>query len=259
MLRSPLSYVVLALALAGLAIISTRTPAHPGTPTPDMSAAASAWLASLDADLRKQGTRPFEDPERKNWHFVPKQREGVSLKEMNAAQRKAAHALLRSAVSDTGYLKASAVFGLETVLREMAEKRGRRADHRDSELYWFIVFGDPRGKTPWGWRVEGHHLSLNFSSVGNHVLGFAPVFFGANPATVPEGPRTGFRLLGNEEDTARALWSSLTDSQKKQALLSEKAPADIYLTPGRAAKFEKTGGILATCERRSKSAAVRRP
>ena len=122
-------------------------------------------LESLSDPLREQGNRALDDKERTNWHFVPRQRKGVSLKEMDANQRRAAHALLRSALSSQGYLKAKAIMELEAVLFALESRPDRPARHRDPELYWFMVFGEPSTEKPWAWRVEGHHLSLNFTVV----------------------------------------------------------------------------------------------
>lgn len=244
MLRSPLSIVILAGLTAAVGVF--RAPARDAQPASNMATAAQAWLQTLGDDLRKKGRRPFDDAERRNWHFVPKARKGVALKEMDAAQRLAAHALLRSALSEQGYLKATAVMSLEKVLRAMAERRGGKAEHRDEELYWFLVYGDPGSKAPWAWRVEGHHLSLNFTCVAGEILAWSPSFLGTNPATVPEGTRSGLRVLGPEEDLGVQLFTALTAEQKRQALISEHPPRDIILGPGRKASFDTPQGVLSS-------------
>jgi len=244
MLRSPLSIVILAGLTAAVGVF--RAPARDAPPASNMATAAQAWLQTLGDDLRKKGQRPFDDAERRNWHFVPKTRKGVALKEMDAAQRLAAHSLLRSALSEQGYLKATAVMSLEKVLREMAERRGAKAKHRDEELYWFLVYGDPSSKAPWGWRVEGHHLSLNFTCVAGEILAWAPSFLGTNPATVPEGTRGGLRVLGPEEDLGVQLFTALTAEQKRQALISKNPPRDVILGPGREASFDTPHGVLSS-------------
>ena len=70
--------------------------------------------------------------------------------------------------------------------------------------YVFWDFGDPAGKEPWGWRVDGHYLSLNFAQARGEIAVTA-TFYDANPATVEHGPRAGLRVLGNEEDLGRRL------------------------------------------------------
>ena len=112
---------------------------------------------------------------------------------------------------------------------------------RDPELYWFTIFGEPSDSAPWGWRFEGHHVSLNFLSTRGEVAVSTPAFLGANPARVPNGPRAGWRLLPAEEDLARRLLASLTPGERARALLSERAPADILMGPGRRSTPEPAG------------------
>lgn len=200
-----------------------------------MASAARTWLASLGPDLAKKATFPFDGAERYNWNFLPGEYPGVMLAQMSPAQRSAAHELLRSALSSQGYLKTTSIFALENVLREISEKAGRPAPHRDPLLYSFAVFGEPDMNKPWGWRMQGHHVSLQFTSVDGDVVCHTPMFYGAHPATVPEGPFAGLRVLGFEEDLGRALVKSLSDVQRKQATLEGKIPDDIVLGPGRAA------------------------
>ena len=210
--------------------------APPAGPAPDvtpagstMTAAARAFLAALRPDLRAQAVLPFDDPDRANWRYVPGRRRGVNLKEMNVSERAAAHALLKAGSSARGYEKAAGVIELEGILREL-ESFGWS---RDPELYWFTIFGAPSDGGRWGWRFEGHHVSLNFTSTHGEIVVSTPAFLGANPARVPSGPRAGWRLLPAEEDLARRLLSSLTPGQRARAVLSESAPADIVMGPGR--------------------------
>jgi hypothetical protein len=119
---------------------------------------------------------------------------------------------------------------LEAILRdsEAAARGGKPGGNiRDPELYFFTVFGTPGTKGTWGWRVEGHHVSLHFTvSDGAAVVG-APSFWGTNPAEVREGPKKGLRVLDREQDAGRALVMALDDAQKKTALIAEVAPTDI--------------------------------
>jgi hypothetical protein len=98
---------------------------------------------------------------------------------------------------------------------------------RDPERYFFSVFGTPSTSGTWGWRVEGHHVSLHFLLVNGTMVASSPTFFGSNPAEVRQGPKKGLRILAAEEDSARALYVALTPAQQKQALLNVEAPGDI--------------------------------
>ena len=188
-----------------------------------MVEATNAFIASLAPDQRSKALFEFDDAERLNWHFVPKPRRGLPLKEMSAEQRKLAHDILKVALSQRGYLTASAIIDLELVLREM----GENPRVRDPELYFFSIFGTPSRAVPWGFRVEGHHLSLNFTLVRDTLIATAPAFFGANPAEVRRGPRQGLRALANEEDIARELVLSLDQRQRAVTVISSTAPQDI--------------------------------
>ena len=230
MFTNPIRVVCLATAVASVFVLSSGpSDASLGA----MGKAASAWLESLSPELRTKARRSFSDKARLDWHFIPRERQGVSLKEMNAAQRRAAHSLLRTALSTQGYLKARAVMELEAVLFDLESRPDRPASDRDAERYWFMVFGEPSGNDLWGWRVEGHHLLVNLVVKGDRLVSFTPMFFGSNPAEVRSGRHAGLRVLAEEEDAARALLNLLGADLRKVAMISDAAPRDIILAPGR--------------------------
>jgi hypothetical protein len=150
---------------------------------------------------------------------------------MTEPQRKLAHELLKSGLSQRGYTTTTAIMNeLEAILRdtEAASRGGKPGGNiRDPELYFFTVFGTPAGKGTWGWRVEGHHVSLHFTVADGAAVVGAPSFWGTNPAEVREGPKKGLRVLDREQDAGRAMMMALDDGQKKTALIAEVAPTDI--------------------------------
>jgi len=195
-----------------------------------MSGAAAKWVASLSADQRDKAMFPFDSDERFRWHYVPNEtfpRKGLTIKEMSEPQRALAHDLLKTGLSAKGYMTATSIMELENVLRAI-EGGVRMA--RDHEAYLFSVFGTPGDKQAWGWRFEGHHLSVRFDVVGGRTTASSPTFFGANPAEVREGPQKGTRVLGAEEDAGRAMLESLDASQRTTAILPIEAPGDILTT-----------------------------
>jgi len=224
----------LLLVLEG-ATLRGQAPASPGAGS---ARAARDFLAVLRPSLRAQCVLPFDGDERTTWGYLPGRRRGVALKQMNEAERRAAHAMLREALSARGYQKTTGVLELEAILRE-TETFG--ALSRDPELYSLTVFGEPSNEKPWGWRFEGHHLSLNFSSASGRIVAATPAFFGANPARVESGPRAGWRVLPAEEDLARRLLASLDDGQRRMAVIATSAPSDIILGPGRRSVPEPAG------------------
>jgi hypothetical protein len=226
-----------AAALAGAAALRGQSDAEPVASSPEyvfaeMLQAADTFLASLRPEQRSKALFEFEDAERLNWHFVPRARRGLPLKEMSAAQQELARGILRASLSRRGYLSASTIIELEIVLREMGENPAVR----DAELYYFSIFGTPSHATPWGFRAEGHHLSLNFTLVRDTLIATAPAFFGANPAEVRRGSRQGLRALADEEDIGRELVLSLDERQRADALIAARTPRDIVT--GNAARVE---------------------
>lgn len=190
-----------------------------------MAASANAFLSTLSSDQRTKAHFPFEDEQRKDFFFVPRARFGVPLKDLDTRQRQLAMDFLRTGLGLAGYEKATTIISLEPVLFEL--EGAKRIHPRDPELYYLTIFGTPTAKGPWGWRFEGHHLSVNVTVVGGELIATAPLFMGSNPAEVREGPRRGLRALASEEDEARMLVQSLDASQRAVAIYQEKAPSDI--------------------------------
>ena len=201
-----------------------------------MAAAAGSFLGSLTTEQRQQASFSVESSERTHWHFIPTEvfpRNGLTVKSMSAPQRQLARKLLESGLSQRGYLTATAIMDLETVLaaleaeRRTADARRGNTMARESDRYYFSVFGTPSASGTWGWRVEGHHVSLNFLVVNGAMVANSPAFLGTNPAEVREGPKKGLRILGPEEDAGRAVMQALRPDQRKQALINVEAPGDI--------------------------------
>ncbi len=229
-----------------------------------MLAAAVGFLDALGPALRDRALFPFDSEERFNWHYVPTKRDGlpealrklyhgrrgVSLKEMSGPQRTAAHALLRSALSTQGYLKATGIMIMEEVLRETEVALGQDPNvaslARDPELYFFTVFGKPSKDAAWGWRVEGHHLSLHFSSVTAELVATTPMFMGSNPAVVLHGTHAGLSLLAAEAGIARELLNSFDTPQSAQAIIAATAPDEIITGNSRKASLEMMAGLSAS-------------
>src|SRR5258706_714061 len=228
-LHSPrlVAAMVLIAVFIGVAAASERSAGS-------MATAAGQFLASLTPEQRQQAAFPFDSPERVKWHFIPTDmfpRNGLTIKAMTEPQRKLAHDLLKTGLSARGYLTATAIMDLETVLGalEVAERAAAPGGRgqvmvRDTERYFFSVFGTPSPKGAWGWRVEGHHVSLHFTVVNGALIAGATSFFGVNTADVRAGPKTGLRILGDYEDTARTLVMSLDAPRPAKAIINTVAP-----------------------------------
>jgi hypothetical protein len=225
---------------AAILIVPTLalTDSAAGPSAASMVAAATKFLESLTPEQRQQAIFAFNGDERTHWNFIPTElfpRNGLTVKQMNESQRMLAHQLLKTGLSQRGYMTATEIMELENVLAVLeATQRAAtpqllrgRALVRDPERYFFSIFGTPSTLNAWGWRVEGHHVSLHFTVVKGSLVAGAPTFFGANPAEVRDGPKKGTRILGSEEDAARALIESLDGSQREKAVITAIAPNDI--------------------------------
>lgn len=225
---------------------------HPGHAASVMANCASRFLAALDDNQRAKASFPFSTDERMNWHFIPNnmhlsfdslgERKGLPWREMSPDQKHLASALLAAGLSQTGYIKAVTIMSLDEVLRAMGNDPG----HRDPEKYYFSIFGTPSGKDAWGYRVEGHHLSQNYTIVRGQVVD-GPSFFGSNPAEVRKGPRKGLRTLPREDDLALELIQSLDEQQQKVAIVDTTAYNEILTAVSRKAALQgQPSGLSAT-------------
>ncbi|MDY3558504.1 DUF3500 domain-containing protein [Gemmata sp. JC673] len=216
--RIPVLILTLA-AVAGVALVGTSAPEATGG---KMTASAHAFLASLTPEFKTKARFDFNDKHRTAWFFTPQQdkekkftRKGARLEEMTADQKKAALALLRSGLSAKGYEQATTIMDLENLLLELEGPKG--AMTRNTNWYFVSIFGEPSSTGKWGWRFEGHHLSVNYTIDKGEVVAGAPILFASNPAEVKDGTKKGLRPLPEIEDHARALITSLKDDQNKLA------------------------------------------
>jgi uncharacterized protein DUF3500 len=201
----------------------------------ELTAAVLTWLDGLDDSQRALATLPFENPERYVWAYTPGPRQGLAIGDMRPDQRSASSAIVASAMSARTAGEIAAIIALETILGQIERAGGRSGWlRRDPELYWFAVFGDPDSRSPWSWRVGGHHVAIHVTVADDRVIGTTPSFLGANPAVIPSGPRAGERTLPGEQELARALLSDLTSTERGRAVIDSVAPADILTGTGRA-------------------------
>jgi Protein of unknown function (DUF3500) len=209
-----------------------------------MTECANRFLASLEPNQRGRATFAFEADERTNWHYIPAntkiaadqlgERKGLPLFDMSPYQKHLASALLAAGLSQTGLIKALTIMSLEEVLQVM---EGDNGSHRNPEKYYVSVFGTPSDTQAWGYRVEGHHLSQNFTVVNGTAVN-GPSFFGANPAEVRQGPRKGLRALAREDDLGSEVIRALDEQQQKVAIVSAAAYDEILTGASRKAALQ---------------------
>ncbi|MGF1512984.1 MAG: DUF3500 domain-containing protein [Elainellaceae cyanobacterium] len=211
--------------------------ATPSAELSEMTERVTSFLQSLGPEQQRQAVFPYDSAERLNWHYTPRSRQGISFKDMTREQRQAAEGMLQFTLSETGYQKVQDILTLETVLRQ----QGGSPAIRDPELYFWTVFGNP-GAIPWGWRLEGHHLSLNIAAMSEDTLVVTPAFWGANPAEVQGPPHQGLRALAQEQDLAFDLMRSLTAAQQERVILANQSFGNILAGP-RPSRLEDAAGL----------------
>ncbi len=231
-------------AVAGTAMLGVSSAASRAAATEGAAAMIRpllSWMDSLSAAQRRQAVLTFEAKERTDWHYVPRNRPGLALRDMDQAQRRLVWALLEALLSDAGAAKARGVLQIEAVLAELTGNWR----FRDPENYALVVFGDlTQLDQPVGWRFEGHHLSLTV--VGHAELGVAvtPAFFGANPAVAPAGHRhAGLRILAREQELGFGPLNSLDQAQRNRAVLGPRSLGDIVSGPGRERSLRQAVGV----------------
>ena len=238
----PGAILLVAIVVAPTSISSAPPPAAVDA----MKDAAMAFLDTLNPEQKSKATFAFEDDSRFEFRFTPRARKGLPIKEMTEAQRAKAHALLKTGLSMRGYTEATTIMDLENVLRAIEPPRtGPNPIVRDPELYFVSIFGTP-GKSPWGWKWEGHHVATNFTIVDKTPVVFAPNFFGSNPAVVKDGLKKGFRALRQEEDVARELMAAFSAEQRTKVIYETTAPREMLTAESREAKPLPTAGIAAS-------------
>jgi hypothetical protein len=222
--------VLLMVAVGGLASVAMIAREEAAVAT-KMADAADALVNSLDEKQKKTATFGFDDPHRTAWFFTPQQdkekkatRKGLRFEDLSADQKKLALELLRTGTSKSGFTQATTIMGLEEILKEL-EKNSAMV--RNPGWYFVSIFGTPSKTGKWGWRIEGHHLSVNFTIDRGQVASVTPFFFGANPAEVKAGSKKGLRALPETEDPTRELIKSLSADQKQAAYLGMKPIPEI--------------------------------
>ena len=184
---------------------------------------ATAFLENLDRDQRAMAIFDFDnEAERRDWDFIPKSgRNGLPLRLMNSHQQTLAHMLLAQSVSLPTYAKVVQIMANEHVLRELNGPRMGPAavEFRNPGNYYFSFFGMPNMEKTWGWRVVGHHVSLNFTLIGGIYLNATPCLLGNEPAEFGS-----MKPLKEDEDLGFDLLYSLADSQRSRAVIHDVAP-----------------------------------
>jgi len=211
---------------------------------------------SLSRTQKQSALLAFTDTSRLKWNNLPvglRARAGTSIGNMTNDQRKLVHRILSASLSSQGYLKATGIMHLDELINRFYDSLHVRKEINDTTYgfvqkllwsprnYFFAFFGSPADKQ-WGYKLEGHHLSLNFTFVGDQ-LSVTPLFVGTDPAEYLRSEYAGWRVLGQEEDLGLKLIATLTEQQKKKAIHSTEVPADIITSAESGKRLVDNWGI----------------
>lgn len=201
-----------------------------GVNAQDLHHLAQDFLASLSTELREKTVFELSSEERKSFFYTPVYRKGTTFNDYNKEQTAAALALLKASISENAFEKTKEIMDLEKILivLENNPKMPDGSAKRDPLNYHFWIFGNPEKDHYWGWRFEGHHISLNFVASEGSLVSSTPFFLGTNPGRVLEGEQKGHEVLKLETDYGYAMVNSLTPQQLEVARFSETAPVDMF-------------------------------
>ncbi len=225
----------------------------------DVQRYSDSLYRSLDKLQKRNGLLNFGDTARIQWNNLPvglRARAGLSIGNMNNEQRSLVHRILAVSLSSQGYLKATAVMHLDNLINSYYDSLYQQKAFDDTtyafikSLQWshknfyFAFFGKP-GDKQWGYKLEGHHLSINFTCSGTGIS-VTPFFIGSDPAEYRVSEYAGWRLLGQEEDLGIRFINSLAPATRQKATMAGEAPSDIITAAESGIRLVDYWGIKAT-------------
>lgn len=223
----------------------------------EIKQSAISLFNSLDNLQKRSAQLGFKDTARMKWNNLPvgmRARAGLSIGNMTDEQRRLVHRVLSVSFSSQGYLKATSIMHLDDLLNRFYDSLYYKKEINDTTYafvrsllwshknYYFAFFGKPTDPV-WGYKLEGHHLSINFTFV-NDKLSVTPFFIGTDPAEYMNSEYAGWRVLGQEEDLGLKLINLLSPPLQKKATMSIAVPKDIITAAESGKRLVDNWGIL---------------
>lgn len=190
--------------------------------------AAHNLYVSLSDKQKAKGAFPMGDPEWMNVRLAPFGAKGLKFKDMTPGQIALVHTIANAGFSASGYHKIGSIIALEEYNDELQGRADRDDNAHGIHNYSIAIFGEPSATGSWSFRLHGHHLYLSLGVADGKLVSTSPTFFGGQPHEVTEGPRKGWHVLRDEENVGRQLYQSLSDAQKKAAVISGSFPKDVF-------------------------------
>ncbi len=218
-----------------------------------MGSLAQNLISSFDTKTVKEAVFPFNAPERLNWRYLPPgrlglnmflpKRVGVRVVNLTSSQKETFRNLLSTGLNFSGMDAVDAALELEK--RKDVKFRGLLEFllfKYGPENYYLSFYGNPTDAI-WGWKFEGHHVSLNFTVTPNKIV-LAPAFIGTTISTVSVHGKD-VKVLEKVKASALELNNSLSKDQLLEAKKSmKKVPRFTDFTPGLFKKNVKIKGPL---------------
>lgn len=186
---------------------------------------AEDYLAALSPGERAEGRFPMDDVSWRHWsngarYFL---RHGLCLEDLDETKRSRVLAIIRDSLSAYGYQQIVDLMHLNLTIGEL-----RGEEHLLNEwLYWFSIYGEPETGGPWGWQLDGHHVNVNCVCVGDQMV-LTPTFLGAEPVIAESGKYAGTAAFRREEAVGRRLFTSLSECERKRAVIADELPKDLF-------------------------------
>ncbi len=219
-------------------IVGTHQPTSRQHTPEAMAEAARAFLASLDDGQRQRAALALKHAERREWTNLPARpgAGGIRLGDLNAKQVEAFCDLMGTLFSEQGYAKmCNIMLADDQLLPGGKPRRGF-----GTEDFSVVIFGEPASDGPWAFQLDGHHLGVNLAIEGGNLT-MSPSFIGTQPEAYHLADEQ-IRPLAGEVDGAFQLANSLSDAQRKQAIVSEKR-GRIKTGPGNDGKVPTPAGV----------------
>ena len=200
----------------GLYLLASEGTDH-GAPTAAMVKAAEALFEILQPAQREALSYPINATEWRMW-MNPEIyifHHGIRLDEVDEPVVEAVYNLMEASLSPSGYKKARGCMKVNGFLGKVVNG----AKVLNERAYNVLVFGKPSQTEPWGWQLYGHHLCINCFVLGGQIV-ISPVFMGAEPNIIDEGPDKGTLLLDDQEKSALSIMQSLEASVQNRARIS---------------------------------------
>jgi hypothetical protein len=171
----------------------------------NLRTAVRSLLRSSAPAQRRRLAHALAGPELRDWTYVPGDRAGLLMGDMDKSQRQLVHRVLGLVLSEPCHAQLAVIMAMEDVLdRREGHGRGRHATD-----FWLLVFGEPDADGTWSVRLEGHHVCVHVAVAGEQVV-VAPLFLGCNPAVIRQGGRIVTAPLWHEEALGREVLAAVS-------------------------------------------------